>query len=171
MKAEKLRSHPIAVGVLAGLWGGVAEIAWIAAYSSAAGTSALAVAGEVSAALMSATAGVSAAPLAGVALHMLLSVAIGVAFGFAYRLVLSNSRPIPMMLAAIATLLAICNFFFLLPVIHPSFVTLMPLTVTLVSKLLFGATMGWTFQTYRTAFARSDDLTFFTRLLGQRSTA
>jgi predicted neutral ceramidase superfamily lipid hydrolase len=43
---------------------------------------------------------------------------------------------------ALATVWAI-NFFVLLPILNPAFVILMPYSVSLMSKLLFGASMGW----------------------------
>jgi hypothetical protein len=39
----------------------------------------------------------------------------------------------------------VINFFLILPVVNPDFVTLMPYAVTLASKLGFGIAMGWVF--------------------------
>lgn len=51
MNAGKSAPRSMTVGLLAGLSGGVAEIVWVGAYSSAAGMSALAVAREIAVAV------------------------------------------------------------------------------------------------------------------------
>lgn len=107
--------------VLAGLAGGLAEIAWVAAWCGAHGADGWQVARAVTAALSPAL-GESplAAPL-GVLAHFGLSVLLAAAF--------------------VRGVWAV-NFFLVLPALDPAFVRLLPYPVTLVSKLLFGAAMA-----------------------------
>lgn len=132
--------------LLAGLAGGAAEIAWVVLYGGIAQPGIAAdLARQVTASVLPMLANLSVAPLIGVAIHMALSAVLGLAFGWALWRYL---RPIlgadTLMPAAIATLALVwaANFFVVLPLINPEFVTLMPYGAALVSKLLFGATMA-----------------------------
>lgn len=148
-----MKPFSVAAAVSAGAAGGVAEMLWVAAYGAAAPASGIEVARQVAATALPAAAGLAFAPVIGVAIHMVLSIALGVALA---KFLLSGLLPrygssalIPAALAALAGVWAI-NFFVVLPILNPGFVTLMPLAATFASKLLFGATMGWTL---RRAFA------------------
>jgi hypothetical protein len=128
-------------GIIAGVAGGVAEIAWVILYAGATGTNPATLArGVTTAAGMSAF--VSAAPVAlGVTVHMTLAVALGIALSFGWR-ALSTRRlempsPFPFMLAALVSVWAV-NFFVVLPIISPAFIHLAPYPVSLMSKVLFG---------------------------------
>ena len=85
------------------------------------------------------------APGVGTLIHFVLSCAL--VLGFAAVLCAPLLRLFGrkgVIAGAIAVLAAIwaVNFFVVLPVINPAFVALMPLPVTLVSKLLFGLSLG-----------------------------
>jgi hypothetical protein len=138
-------SPSIRTALAAGAAGGVAEMLWVAAYSSATPTSGLAVAQEVTASLFPGATHLASASLIGVGIHLLLSMALGLALA---KLLMGYFVPRfgagVLMPAALATLAGIwaVNFFVVLPALNASFVTLMPLAATLMSKLLFGAAMG-----------------------------
>jgi hypothetical protein len=128
-------------GVVAGVAGGLAEIAWVTLYAGATSADPATVASGVTTA-----AGLSAlfpaAPVAvGVTVHMALAVTLGIALSFGWR-ALSSHRldavgPFPFMLAALVGIWAV-NFFAVLPIISPAFIHLTPYPVSLMSKVLFG---------------------------------
>lgn len=128
-------------GVAAGAAGGIAEIIWISTYAAATGASAANLARGVTTA-----AGVGAllpaAPVAfGIVIHMALAVALGIALAFAWRTLSTYwpvaAGPYAFALAALTGVWVI-NFFIILPWISPDFVHLVPYSVSLLSKLLFG---------------------------------
>jgi hypothetical protein len=128
-------------GVAAGLAGGAAEVLWVAAYGAVTGTSAVPVARGVTAALVPGLQALPYAPVLGIALHMMLAVGLGIAVATALRAPLvrvvsgwSQSLVVVLVLGAVWSF----NFLVLLPGLDPAFVTLLPMAVTLVSKLLFG---------------------------------
>jgi hypothetical protein len=128
-------------GVVAGVAGGLVEIAWVTLYAGATSADPATVASGVTTA-----AGLSAlfpaAPVAvGVTVHMALAVTLGIALSFGWR-ALSSHRldavgPFPFMLAALVGIWAV-NFFAVLPIISPAFIHLTPYPVSLMSKVLFG---------------------------------
>jgi hypothetical protein len=140
-----MKPFSVAAAVSAGAAGGTAEMLWVAAYSAAAPASGLEVARQVAATVLPATAGLSSAPLIGVLIHMALSIALGLALA---KLLLGRLAPRhgcgALIAAALGTLAAVwaINFFVILPLLNPAFVTLLPFAVTLASKLLFGLAMG-----------------------------
>ncbi|HTW72521.1 MAG TPA: hypothetical protein VME47_21765 [Acetobacteraceae bacterium] len=128
-------------GVAAGLAGGAAEILWVAVYGALTGTSVVQVARGVTAALLPGLGSLWYAPAVGIALHMALAVALGIAVATALRAPLvrlvgpwSQSMLVMLVLGAVWSF----NFLVLLPHLDPGFVTLLPMAVTLASKLLFG---------------------------------
>jgi hypothetical protein len=128
-------------GVIAGVAGGVAEIAWVMLYAGMTGADPATLArGVTTAAGMSAL--LPAAPAAmGVTVHMSLAVGLGIALSFGWR-ALSSHRleiggPFPFMLAALVSVWAV-NFLVVLPIISPAFIHLAPYPVSLMSKVLFG---------------------------------
>jgi hypothetical protein len=134
----------IKAAVLAGAAGGAAEIAWVGAYSSVSSTSGLEVARAVTSTIMPAAGALAIAPWLGIAIHMGLSLALGLLLaklllGFVRGAIMTGA------LAALACVWAL-NFLLVLPVVNPALVALMPLAVTLASKLLFGAALGWTLK-------------------------
>jgi hypothetical protein len=133
--------HILKTGVQIGLVGGVAEIAVVCAYAAATGADAGAVAGGVAASF-----GIQPAVTTGIALHMMLASGLGAALYAMLQLLPARVRAygaVPFMLASLAAVWAI-NFFIVLPAVSPSFVHLLPYTVTLASKLAFGATAAAT---------------------------
>lgn len=129
------------IGVLAGLAGGVAEVAWVAGYSALTGASGAAVARGVTTAFLP---GLADRPLAvglGIAIHMMLAVGLGIAVAAAFSVpTLRRVGDWPRSTLVVLTLGIVWafNFLVVLPVLEPSFVTVLPLAVTLASKLLFG---------------------------------
>ena len=143
------KNRVLTVGLLAGLCGGAAEVLWVALYSGATHTDGMAVAQQVTASVIPAAAFLTLAPLLGFVIHMLLSVALGIAFAWAvWRFLLPYFGAEAIVPVAVVTLVLVwaTNFFVVLPVLDPAFVTLMPYGVTLFSKVLFGITMGWVVQ-------------------------
>lgn len=129
------------LGALAGLAGGAAEVAWILLYSSLGDTQGTAVAQGVTATFSSAVADSPASAALGVAIHMMLSVLLGMAVAVAAQALLLRSRSALLEPCfVVVSLIAVWafNFFVLLPVINPEFVHLLPLGVTLASKVSFG---------------------------------
>jgi hypothetical protein len=136
-------------GVVAGVAGGLAEIAWVTLYAGATGADPATLARAVTTA-----AGVSAlfpsAPVAsGVTVHMLLAAVLGIALSFGWRALSSHrldiASPLPFMLAALVGVWVV-NFFVLLPGISPAFIHLVPYPVSLVSKVLFGLAAAEAFR-------------------------
>jgi predicted neutral ceramidase superfamily lipid hydrolase len=134
-------SNVCRIGVLAGLSGGVAEIAWVAGYSGLTGASGTAVARGVTTAFFP---GLADQPLAtglGIAIHMALAVGLGVAVAAAFSApMLRRIGNWPRSTLVVLTLGVVWafNFLVVLPVLEPNFLTLLPLAVALTSKLLFG---------------------------------
>jgi hypothetical protein len=136
-------------GVVAGVAGGLAEIAWVTLYAGATGADPATLARGVTTA-----AGVSAlfpaAPVVlGVTVHMLLAATLGIALSFGWRALSSYRADIasrlPFVLAALVGVWAV-NFFVLLPGISPAFIHLVPYPVSLVSKILFGLAAAAAFR-------------------------
>lgn len=139
----------IGVALFAGLCGGLAEMGWITLYSSASTISAVGVAREITATIFATAAYAPWAPLAGIGIHLALSAVLGLTFLFA---LLGFSRTAPtgpaVWIASVIALTCIwaINFFWVLPVLNPAFVTLMPYAVTLASKMLFAIAMAGVLQ-------------------------
>jgi hypothetical protein len=132
----------LGAGLAAGLLGGLAEVAWIALYQQLGGTAAATVARGVTGAVFPSLAAAPASAALGIAIHMVISVALGLAIVLAiHRLAPRIVGTLWEPLAVVATLLAVwvINFFVVLPVVSPAFVTIVPYGVSLVSKTLFGA--------------------------------
>jgi hypothetical protein len=133
-------------GILAGLVGGLSEIAWVSLYADITGADT----GEFARAVTTA-AGVRAllpaASLAavGIAVHMMLAVALGTVLTFAWQALRAKRRnltnPYPFMPAALTGVWAI-NFFVVLPIVSPAFIHLAPYAISLISKLLFGVAVA-----------------------------
>ena len=135
---------PITGFLLAGMAGGVAEIAWVSLYSSVTAVSGIEVARQVTASVFPAAADLALAPALGIAVHLVLSLVLACAFAAALRLPLTRGLSRAAVTGGAVTLLGAVwffNFFVLLPVLNPKFVTLMPYGATLFSKVLFGVAM------------------------------
>jgi hypothetical protein len=136
-------------GIVAGAAGGFAEIAWVTLYAAVNGADPATLArGVTTAARVSAL--LPANPVAlGVTIHMGLAVALGIALSFGWRTLSSHRLDIaglfPFMLVALIGVWAV-NFFLLLPGISPAFINLVPYSVSLISKILFGLTAAEAFR-------------------------
>jgi hypothetical protein len=129
------------VGVLAGIAGGLAEIAWVGLYGALTGADTASVARGVAGAFSPALASGAYGVASGIAVHMLLAVGLGLAVAAAFSAPLlsrvdgwSKSTLVVLTLGLVWAF----NFLVVLPVIDPGFTTLLPIAVTLASKLLFG---------------------------------
>lgn len=140
------------LGIVAGLAGGAAEVAWVALYGFATGTPVTSVARGVTDAM--GLAGVPHAAAVGIGLHMLLAVALGMAVVAAFRApFLRRVNAWPQSALVVLTLAAVwsVNFLVVLPHLDPAFLTLLPVAVTLTSKLLFGVSAAAILRTQRPA--------------------
>ena len=138
-------SFSITRTLLAGLAGGIAEILWIMAWSAVTPLQAFTVAREVTRTVFPGMAEASIATEVGLIIHLAISLVLGLVFVWAIGERLVRHYGGAGILAGSIILLAIIwatNFLLVLPVINPVFVTLMPYTVTLGSKILFGLAMG-----------------------------
>ena len=131
--------------LLAGAAGGLAEIIWVSLYAAATPLVGLDVAREVTASVFGPGAVGSFSSAIGILIHFLLSFAIAAAFSLTLwqpvRHRFGRNGVVACALAVLAGIWSM-NFFVVLPVVNPNFIELMPLTVTLTSKLLFGLAMG-----------------------------
>jgi hypothetical protein len=131
----------VRIGAIAGAAGGLAEVAWVTLYGAVVGNDP-----DVLARGVTSAAGISALlPVGteawGLIIHMVLAVALGIALAFSWRALSSRRTAVgglfPFALASLTAVWAI-NFFALLPIVSPAFVHLVPYSVSLTSKLLFG---------------------------------
>jgi hypothetical protein len=132
-------------GTKIGLAGGLAEVFVVALYSAITGADFANVGRQIAAAVRLD----SNSALTGLWVHLALSAGLGIALMFAWSLLrTASARPANLYLPASLTLAAIwaINFFAVLPTLSPAFVTLLPLAVTLASKLMFGLTAAWAMQ-------------------------
>ncbi len=139
--APVLTGNAWSAGIVAGLAGGAIEVAWIALYQQIAGADGAAVARGVTQSVLPGMVSAPAAVPLGLAIHMGLAIALGIVIAVALprllpRLVGTIMEPA----AVVATLIGVwaVNFFVVLPAINPAFVTLVPLSASLTSKVLFG---------------------------------
>jgi hypothetical protein len=144
MMPKKTPSAPALRRILAaGVLGGCAEAAWVAVYCGPA--AAAEVARQVAESIVGG-AGASAHALAwGVAIHMLLSVLLALAYAmFVWQPVVRRLGMAAQLAISGAVLAAVwaVNFLVVLPAVNPAFVELMPYSVTLASKLMFGMAMA-----------------------------
>jgi hypothetical protein len=127
--------------LLAGAVAGLAEVFWILMQSG----SAVSVGAGVAATFTGDTAVTTANGWLGLGIHMGLSIMLAAAF------ILLIWRPLRSRMGSWETfaMSVVClagvwafNFMVLLPVVNPAFLDLLPMGVTLTSKLLFGVAMG-----------------------------
>ena len=132
---------------LAGIAGGTVEVVWVILFCLISPLQSSLIAAEIVRSFLPQIAGLSAVT-AGLIIHFILSVLITGAVAMTLLRTLANRTDMLAVLAVSAAALAaiwVTNFFVILPLVNPDFVTLMPYTVTLVSKLAFGIAMGWVF--------------------------
>jgi hypothetical protein len=138
-------------GILVGIAGGVAEIAWIALYGAASGHDTAAVARAISTTIASVLP--DGSPIAGtigfgIAFHMIAAVGLGLALTFVWCAVTVRGAAAVneyTFMAGALTIVWAFNFFVVLPQIGPllpdvqrAFVDIVPYSASLTSKLLFG---------------------------------
>lgn len=132
--------------LLAGVFGGLAEVIWISLYSALTDASVAAIGTGITATFFADANVLALAPVIGLVIHMALSVLLAFGFGLLIWPVLERRFQFKQtaLIAAVMTLAVVwkINFFLLLPALNPEFISLLPLSVTLASKLLFGVTMG-----------------------------
>ena len=139
-------AYVLGIGSLAGLAGGLAEVAWIWAYAAVTNGDAALVARGVTDTVGF---GQTAAPVFnGVAIHMALAAVLGVGVALAIRSVAPSLRGARLYAALTAALAVVwgVNFFIVLPLINPQFVDLVPYAVSFMSKVLFGLAAATTLQ-------------------------
>jgi len=127
----------LALGILAGVAGGLAEVGWISLYAAATGLDAGTVARGVTDTLRLST---QAPVAAGIAIHMGIAAGLGMAVAVALRPLRAHLDAFAFHAAVIGVLAAVwaINFMLVLPVVNPAFVAIVPFTVSFVSKLMFG---------------------------------
>jgi hypothetical protein len=131
--------------LIASLAGGLAEVVWVSLYAAFAPLAGATVAREVTASLLPALAEGGTGVWLGILIHMLLAVALGYAFAYVLWKPLARPRGMVATLAVSVLTLATVwtmNFFVVLPVLNPAFITLMPYPVTFASKMLFALAMA-----------------------------
>jgi hypothetical protein len=135
-------SADVQAGLAAGFFGGVAEVLWIAMTASEPAVVARGVIGTIFPSMAQS----SNAVALGVTAHMLIALALGVALAVGVRWFLSRVASPAKAFAVFASLIAVwaINFFVVLPVWNPEFVTLVPYSVSLISKALFGVAAAFT---------------------------
>ena len=132
---------------LAGIAGGLAEVAWVGVYCAASPLSGDTVLRGITASLLPALEHAAYAPALGMIIHFTLAVAVALGFGLVLSRSYAAGRSATALCASAQFVLAAIwsvNFFVMLPALNPAFVALMPYAVTLLSKLLFGAAMAAT---------------------------
>lgn len=155
MTIGKSRLREVAqVGVIAGLAGGLAEVAWISIYCAISGVPVDLVAQEVTRSI--APYASYSSVWAGIVIHLILAVCLGMGAAFAIRLLLLGygrvSAEFSLVILTLATVWAV-NFLLVLPYLNPHFVDLLPYSVTLASKLLFGLAAATVFRIERLVLA------------------
>jgi hypothetical protein len=149
-----MTNRVLRLGVAAGLAGGAAEVVWVAAYGAITGTPVDAVARGVATALLPGIATLPFIAAIGIALHMLLAIGLGIAVVAAFRApLLRRVGAWPQSMLVVLALGAVWSFNFLvvLPYLDPGFLALLPMVVTLASKLLFGVSAAAVLRTRRFA--------------------
>jgi hypothetical protein len=144
-----LAKHSWSTGVLAGIAGGIAEVAWILLYGRVFGVDAAVVADGVTWSLFP---GYSGSPLAvplGIAIHMGLAIVLGMAIAIMLARFwprLSGTAFEAIVVVGLLVAIWAMNFFLVLPILNPSFVELVPNGASLTSKVLFGVAAAFVLQ-------------------------
>ncbi len=156
------------IGALAGTAGGIVEILWIGFYGAVSGNDTIELARSivtVIGAIVPLSPFLSTPVASGLAIHMFAAVALGIALAFAWRaLALRNivgGNEYRFLPAALAIIWAF-NFFVLLPLIspyfgglHQNFTEIIPYSVSLSSKILFGLAVAAVLTVARKTGAQS----------------
>lgn len=139
-------------GALAGIAGGLMEVVWIMLYQALSGNDAAIVARGVTAAVFHDLAAAPSSVAVGLVIHMVLAIGLGIVIAIAVPLVLPRLagtllEPVVVVLCLVGVWLM--NFFVILPIVSPDFVTIVPYPVSFVSKTLFGFSSALVFWLYR----------------------
>ncbi|HEV8016241.1 MAG TPA: hypothetical protein VGP48_11950 [Stellaceae bacterium] len=153
-------------GIVAGLAGGFAEIAWVTLYAGLTGGDVALPARGVAAAARLGSLFPALSVAIGIVIHMALAVSLGIALAFAWRAFSANrpktASPFPFMVAVLVGIWAV-NFFVVLPVVSPAFVHLMPYSASLISKILFGVAAAEAFRGQDASARQQAGRAFFAR--------
>lgn len=136
--------------LFAGLAGGIAEILWVMTWSALTPLQASVVAREITHSVFPGMEQTGIAIETGLIIHLAISAVLGVVFAWTAGRFLARNYGNPGLLAGGIVLLALIwaiNFLLVLPALNPAFVTLMPASITFVSKILFGLAMSLTLIT------------------------
>lgn len=136
----------LALGAIAGLAGGAAEILWISIAHIFGGTSPVLVARAITAAFDRSSAAAPAAAMLGTSIHLLLSALLGGLMYSAWAGLLKSQRmSLSIMPVSIAILMTVwmMNFYLVLPVLDPDFIIKVPLWTGMISKLSFAVAFSW----------------------------
>jgi len=131
--------------MLAGLAGGFAEVLWVSLYSMMFHTGGTEISRQITATVIPPLAQYAIAPSLGIIIHLILSVLLASGFYLLVANSLVRYFGQPGLVLGSGTVLAavwLVNFFIILPIINPYFLGMLPLAVTLISKLLFGMAMA-----------------------------
>ena len=133
--------------LIAGLLGGLSEVVWISLYSLATNIQLSDIGSAITATIFPSSIEFYLAPLMGLAIHMILSILLAFGFGLLLLPLIEQvvySKATTILFTSIITLVIVwkVNFFLLLPIWNPEFISLIPMSITLISKILFGLTMG-----------------------------
>ncbi|MFP5330342.1 MAG: hypothetical protein ACLGHC_09455 [Alphaproteobacteria bacterium] len=145
-------SDTLRVGVLGGFAGGLAEIAWIWTYGALTGAPLLPVARGIVESTAPQLAAAAWAPALGIVIHLGLAVLLGIGLAIAIRQLAPRFVGVYSEYGvALLVLLGVwsVNFLVVLPYLNPGFVDLLPYSVTLLSKLMFGLAAAATLRAYR----------------------
>ena len=138
----------IRLGAIAGAAGGLAEIAWVSLYAATTGANPAVIARGVTTAAGASALFPADAVTLGVGFHMVIAVALGIAMTSVWRVMPSaQANPFSFAIVVLAGVWAL-NFFVVLPIVSPAFLTLLPYSVSLVSKLAFGMAAAGALQLF-----------------------
>lgn len=146
---QSVRRNIVSAGLLAGFAGGAAEVIWIAIYRQLEGIGSADVARGITETVFPSLSAASYSITLGLVIHMVLAIAVGIAAAYAVAKAFPRLVGTWAEFAMIVGLLVaiwVMNFFVILPIINPAFVTLVPYGVSLVSKTLFGITAALVFR-------------------------
>jgi hypothetical protein len=114
----------VRVGVIAGLAGGLTEVAWIVVYGALSGVSINLVGQEVTRSILPSYSASSSAALIGILIHLILAVGLGISVAFAILVSLRRHDRVyaeySLVMLTLATVWAV-NFLFILPYLNPPF--------------------------------------------------
>lgn len=144
--------------LFAGLCGGLAEVIWVQIYATLTGHSSMEVARQVTASVLPDMTDAAAAPGLGLIIHFALSLLVALGYSiFVWKPFLQQRGPAAAIAVAAGVLASIwaMNFLLILPIVNAEFVALLPYTVSLGSKILFGLAMATVLYTAQRAVSKS----------------